>query len=160
MLTDYFILRRGNILLSDLFTLSPSGRYHYFHGFNLRAYAAFIVGFLLPLPGFIATFGHGIGAAAEDMFALGWVLSFLMGGISYWLICLVWKVPGKREEGELRFEEKVNEAEELIQLGLGLRNSSEEDRESQKGENREEVETRDKILRTKEGNKGVEKPMV
>ena len=89
MLVDYFLIRRGNITMSDLYTRSPYGRYYYFHGFNLRAFVAFVVGFLLPLPGFVGSFGHELGPAASKMYALGWVLSFVMGAVSYYIICLV-----------------------------------------------------------------------
>jgi nucleobase:cation symporter-1, NCS1 family len=84
MLVDYFILRRGNLYMPALFTRSPEGRYYYFHGVNVRAYAAFVVGFLLPLPGFIGSFGTTpVAGAASDMFSLGWELSFLLGGLAY-----------------------------------------------------------------------------
>ncbi|GAD98421.1 krueppel c2h2-type zinc finger protein, putative [Paecilomyces variotii No. 5] len=88
MIVDYFVIRRGNLHLGDMFSQSPLGRYFYMKGVNIVGVAAFIIGFLLPLPGFIASFGTGakVNAAATDMFDLGWILSFLMGGLSYWVI--------------------------------------------------------------------------
>lgn len=115
MLVDYFLVRRGNMNLPDLFRKSPSGRYYFTKGFNIRALAAFIAGFLLPLPGFVASFGYDISTAATNMFSLGWALSFAVGGVSYWVICLVFKVPG--DDGECGFEEKVDEAEGMILRG-------------------------------------------
>ncbi|KAK5944842.1 hypothetical protein PMZ80_002043 [Knufia obscura] len=112
MLIDYFVVRRGNLSMGDMFTASPSGRYHYFHGFNLRAFAAFVVGFLLPLPGFVGSFGHKIGLAATHMYSLGWVLSFLMGGLTYWAVCLVSKVPG--DDGQHGFEALASQAEMVV----------------------------------------------
>ncbi|KAK5086723.1 hypothetical protein LTS08_007137 [Lithohypha guttulata] len=112
MLVDYFIIRHGNLSMSNIFTAAPHARYHYFHGFNLRAFGAFVVGFLLPLPGFAASFGHTIGSAATHMYSLGWVLSFLMGGLSYWLFCVVFKVPG--DDGRHSFEALVVEANETV----------------------------------------------
>jgi len=116
MLIDYFVLRRGNLNLIDLFTLSSEGRYYFFHGFNLRAFAAFVIGFLLPLPGFAASFGHDINIAATHMYSLGWVLSFLMGCLSYYVICLVCKLPG--DDGNHTFESHVESAEQIILEGL------------------------------------------
>lgn len=108
MIVDYFLVRRGNLDLGDLFSQASSGRYYYTKGVNLRGIAAFVIGFLLPLPGFIASFGTGasahVSAAATDMFDLGWVLSFLMGGLSYWVIC---RFSMAREGSTLQFEEQV-----------------------------------------------------
>lgn len=90
MVADYFLIRRGNLDLSDMFSQSSSGRYYYTKGVNLRGIAAFMIGFLLPLPGFIGSFGtNAVSTAATDLFYLGWVLSFVMGGMSYWVICLL-----------------------------------------------------------------------
>ncbi|KAK5329548.1 hypothetical protein LTR93_001135 [Exophiala xenobiotica] len=116
MLVDYFFIRRGNLNLPELFTLSPHGRYYFFHGFNVRAFAAFVIGFLLPLPGFAASFGHDIGVAATHMYALGWVLSFLMGCLSYYVICSVWKIPG--DDHSYGFESQVETAKQIIVEGL------------------------------------------
>ena len=105
MIIDYFIIRNGNMDLIDMYTISSTGRYFYFKGFNIRAYAAFVIGFLLPLPGFVASFGYTISKAASDMYSLGWILSFIMGSLSYLLICLVWKVPG--DDADAAFESKI-----------------------------------------------------
>ncbi|CAI6101100.1 unnamed protein product, partial [Clonostachys chloroleuca] len=95
MLVDYFVSRKGNLSISDLFTTSPSGIYYYFHGLNLRAFAAFIIGFILPLPGFIGTFGTvTVSTAASNIYSLGWELSFVIGGVAYFVLGLVWPVPG------------------------------------------------------------------
>lgn len=118
MLVDYFLLRRGNLSLTDLFTLSSEGRYYFCHGFNLRAFAAFVIGFLLPLPGFAASFGREINIAATHMYSLGWVLSFLMGCLSYYIICLVFKLPG--DDGTHAFESQVQSAQQIIVDGFDI----------------------------------------
>ncbi|VUC29961.1 unnamed protein product [Clonostachys rosea] len=95
MIVDYFVSRKGNLSIPDLFTTSSSGIYYYFHGVNLRAFTAFIIGFILPLPGFIGTFGTvTVSTAASNMYSLGWELSFVIGGVAYFVLGLVWPVPG------------------------------------------------------------------
>lgn len=116
MIVDYFWGRKGNLNIPDLFTSASPGRYHYFHGFNLRAFAAFVIGFLLPLPGFAASFGHKIDSAAVHMYSLGWVLSFIMGGLSYFIFSLIWPLPAN--DRALRFEAAVAEATEVIIDGV------------------------------------------
>lgn len=73
----------------------------------MRAFAAFVVGILLPLPGFVGSFGRDVGAAATRMFDLGWVLSFVVGGIAYLVIFAAWNVPGHDEDRHLAFETKA-----------------------------------------------------
>jgi NCS1 family nucleobase:cation symporter-1 len=118
MIIDYFVIRKGNMSIEDIYSLSSNGRYFYFGGVNLRAFAAFIIGFLLPLSGFVASFGYKIGLAASHMYALGWVLSFVMGCLSYWVICLVFKVPG--DDGRYPWEGKVEESQLAIVDGVHL----------------------------------------
>ena len=117
MIVDYFMIRRGNISMADLYTFSSSARYYFFHGINVRAFAAFVIGFLLPLPGFIGSFGVSVDEAASHMYALGWVLSFVIGGLAYWIACLIFKMPGTGVEKSLAFEQLVAEAEQLVYDG-------------------------------------------
>ena len=42
IVTDYYFVKRRNVLVADLFSASPSGRYWYFRGMNLRALAALV----------------------------------------------------------------------------------------------------------------------
>lgn len=109
-------MRRGNLHRADLFARSPAARYHYTHGVNLRAVVAFVVGFALPLPGFVASFGHDISAAATHMYELGWVLSFLVGGLAYYVACAVFRVPG--DDGADSFEARVAEERDAVLEGL------------------------------------------
>ncbi|OKL63541.1 hypothetical protein UA08_02038 [Talaromyces atroroseus] len=70
MTVDYFLLRRGNLHISAMFTTSRLGEYYYNFGVNWTGIAAFIAGFLLPLPGFISSFGtvSFSSTAATDIF--------------------------------------------------------------------------------------------
>jgi hypothetical protein len=94
MLVDYFVLRRGNLDLPALFTPSLTGKYYYFYGVNPRAAAAFICGFALPLAGFVSSFDStgtaAVGQVATRMFDIGWILSFVMGGSSYYVLGKIW----------------------------------------------------------------------
>jgi NCS1 family nucleobase:cation symporter-1 len=121
VIVDYFFLRRGNLSLRDLFSQSSSGKYYYTKGVHLSGLVAFVVGFLLPLPGFIASFGTGadVSAAATEMFNLGWILSFMMGGLSYWIICTLLGVA--RHTKGLAFEEQVPHGDQdLIVDGMEI----------------------------------------
>lgn len=109
MLVDYFFIRRGNLDIAAMYSTSPDSKYYFFSGFNIRAIVAFIIGFVVPLPGFIGSFGTvKVSVPATRLFYLGWLLSFLFGGLSYWAMCLVWKVPGQ-EDCQRPYEDMVDE---------------------------------------------------
>lgn len=53
MVTDYFVLRKQKIELSQLYTLDKDGSYFYTYGFNLRAIVVWIVCFIPAVPGMV-----------------------------------------------------------------------------------------------------------
>lgn len=108
MIVDYFLIRRGNLHIRDMYTTSPDGRYHYFYGVNICSIIAFIVGFALPMPGFIGIFGTTtVSDEATHMFYLGWVLSFAAGAVSYWVTRTLTARSELREYRYLKFEQLV-----------------------------------------------------
>lgn len=54
---DYYFISRGNIVISDLYTSDPAGRYWYTGGWNWRAYASYCVGLALAFPGLVGSLG-------------------------------------------------------------------------------------------------------
>ncbi|WVR07850.1 hypothetical protein IAU60_004893 [Kwoniella sp. DSM 27419] len=110
MLVDYFIVRRGNLDIRAMYDGSRDSKYFFTAGVNWRSVVAFIVGFVVPLPGFIGSFGTvTVSTAAVRLFNLGWELSFLCGGVTYWILCLVFKVPGQ-EDCQRPFGEMVDDS--------------------------------------------------
>lgn len=105
MVVDYFLIRRGNMSIPEMYNLASSGRYYYWRGFNVRAFVAFVAGFALPMPGFIHSFSTLTGNAVDRMYWLGWILSLLVGALTYYLACLIWKVPGGEKHSS--FESQV-----------------------------------------------------
>ncbi|OCF39735.1 hypothetical protein I317_06459 [Kwoniella heveanensis CBS 569] len=98
MLVDYFFVRRGNFDLRAMYDGSSSSKYYYTWGVNWRSIIAFVAGFVVPLPGFVGSFGTvTVSTAAARIFNLGWEMSFLFGGLVYWVLCLVFKVPGQED---------------------------------------------------------------
>lgn len=60
MMCDYFVLRRQNIELSNLYSPSKEGAYWYTYGVNWRAVVTWIVCFTPAMPGMIATLATGV----------------------------------------------------------------------------------------------------
>ncbi|EHA53309.1 thiamine transporter [Pyricularia oryzae 70-15] len=60
MVTDYFLLRKQKIELSQLYTLDKDGSYFFTHGFNLRAILVWILCFVPAVPGMVGRLNPNI----------------------------------------------------------------------------------------------------
>ncbi|KAK0224294.1 allantoin permease [Armillaria fumosa] len=110
MIIDYFLVRKGNLQLAGLFTGTRDGPYYYTRGINWRAIVAFIAGIAVPFPGFVQSFGSVvIGKVAGDMFDFGWLASFGIGAMMYWILCRVF--PVENVDRRLDFEAELEKIE-------------------------------------------------
>ncbi|PYP94743.1 MAG: nitrate reductase [Gemmatimonadetes bacterium] len=82
MIADYFVVRRGELVVTDLYT--RRGTYEYARGFNWIAIAALIIGVAPSLPGFVAALR---GAPASGLFGTiynwAWFVGFLLAALLY-----------------------------------------------------------------------------
>lgn len=66
MLHSYYITRRGNVSVPDMYRFDGIYRYSPKFGTNWRAVVALVVGFLPPLPGFANSIDQGkLGVSLE-----------------------------------------------------------------------------------------------
>lgn len=79
LLADFYLIKRGQVFVDDLFTVSPSGRYWYKNGFNPKAIAA-----LLPsvMVGLVISFIPALHEVANFSWFIG---VFLGAGCYCWL---------------------------------------------------------------------------
>ncbi|PIL23651.1 transporter [Ganoderma sinense ZZ0214-1] len=87
MITDYWIVHKGNIYIDDAYTSEPGSRYMYFHGINLNAAFAYISGMMIPFVGFLGTFGLPVPLAASRCDEIGWYVSAMVAGVVYVVLC-------------------------------------------------------------------------
>ncbi|KAK4419283.1 Purine-uracil permease NCS1 [Sesamum alatum] len=88
ILSDYYLIQRADLSVKDLYTLSPTGAYYYFGGYNLAAIGALILGILPVIPGFLRKVG--ILSSVPDAFTViynnAWFVSFFSAGIIHWIL--------------------------------------------------------------------------
>lgn len=112
MMSDYYVVRRGNYFIEDLYSSDPKGRYYYYKGFNWRAYAAYVVGVGIQFPGFLGTLGVKSLATplgpAQQLYTLGYLLAFSTAFVVYTVLCLVWPDEAMKEAKGMPFEEMVS----------------------------------------------------
>jgi NCS1 family nucleobase:cation symporter-1 len=105
-ITDYFVVRKGNLWVEDLFVAKKGTAYWYQGGTNWRCIVAFVITVVILIPGFAAQFGHNVGIAWEHIYSLGWVLGCTISSVVYWCLCQLGDFCTK--ERMMRFEESYD----------------------------------------------------
>ncbi|OCF39390.1 hypothetical protein I317_06818 [Kwoniella heveanensis CBS 569] len=100
LLADYYVIRRGNIHVPSLYAANgdkPNPDSIYMprpKGYELKAFAAWVIGIapLVPGLGYSYTKDTSAGAvAAKHMYSSGFIIAFFLGGVSYLVMCLFQK---------------------------------------------------------------------
>ena len=99
LIADYWILRRQQLDVSDLFR--EQGRYTYRNGINMRAIAALVVAILPVVPGFIRAISVPGGRVAapnfvDHLYSYAWFVTF---ALSFTLYLLFMRGDGGRSDG-------------------------------------------------------------
>jgi NCS1 family nucleobase:cation symporter-1 len=108
MIVDYWVVRKGNFHVPSLYVSAPESPYSYYKGWNLRMLAAWVAGVAFTVHGVAGSLDpKSVSVASKNMYKLGFLLSFCMGGIVYYGLCLIWPVQilPLGAEKELAFEE-------------------------------------------------------
>lgn len=79
MIADYWIVRRRELSLKDLF--SANGAYRYTGGWNMRALVATAIGLFVAWGGYVIP-------ALDGLTDYGWFAGFFAAGIAYWVMTL------------------------------------------------------------------------
>ncbi|KAK1959940.1 NCS1 nucleoside transporter [Colletotrichum sublineola] len=93
MMTDYFIIRRQKIEVSQLYTGSKDGAYWYSYGFNWRAFVAWVVCFVPAMPGMIAAVNPSvkINDGLYKYYLGNYIFGFLEAGVLYAILTFAFK---------------------------------------------------------------------
>lgn len=106
---DYWVMRKGNFHVPSLYVTTPSAPYTYYKGWNLRMVVAWLSGVAFTVHGVAGLLApNSVGIVSKDMYKMGFILSSLMGGLVYYILCLIWPcqiLPGDMDkEGKPTFE--------------------------------------------------------
>jgi NCS1 family nucleobase:cation symporter-1 len=86
LLVDYFILRKQQLDVDGLYQLESP--YYYTGGINLKAVAAFVIGVLPNIPGFLNRVGalSQIHPLFETIYSFAWFVGLPLAGLTYYLL--------------------------------------------------------------------------
>lgn len=91
MVIDYWLVRKGNLHVPSLYDKKPDHPYTYYKGWNLRALAAWVAGVAFTVHGIAGNLNPtAVNQASKNMYRLGFILSFLMGSLVYYISSLIW----------------------------------------------------------------------
>lgn len=124
IITDFWICRDRKIAVRSLY--EPRGIHYYTFGFNPRAIVAFVFAIIPNMPGLAAACGAtGVPKGAIFLYSLSWLVSTVVGGVTYWICWKIWpcEVDDAREqlyveglpdtEGSVRSEKDVQAKEQM-----------------------------------------------
>lgn len=78
VLSDYYVLKRGNIHVPSLFTKDPSGAYYFYKGSNIWGFFAWALGSVLGIPGLYSAYHPGqLNKVADEIYLCGWLYTFI-----------------------------------------------------------------------------------
>lgn len=101
MICDYWIIRKGNVHTPSIYNSAPGSIYMYWKGWNLRAIVAWIAGVALTIHGIAGNLKpKSVSQASKNIYKMGFILSGLMGFLTYWALCTIWPVPMLPKEHE------------------------------------------------------------
>jgi len=93
MITDYFLLRRTNLDVTELY--NPRGIYRYGSGVNYRAIVALAAGIVVALIGLLVP-------PLRWLYDYAWFVGFLVAAVTYWISMR--SAPGKTASSALRVD--------------------------------------------------------
>ncbi|WNV89472.1 NCS1 family nucleobase:cation symporter-1 [Umezawaea sp. Da 62-37] len=76
LIADYYLIRRQRVVVDDLFTMSPAGKYWYRNGFNPPAIIATVIGAAVAMIPVLWATGPGMKSAAQYTWFIGMALGF------------------------------------------------------------------------------------
>lgn len=94
ILTDYYVVRKGNLQIKDLYSARKRSLYYYSYGFSWRGFTAYISGILVNIVGFAGAVGRTVPIGAQYIYNVNYFAGFVVSSIIYYLLCRVFPVPG------------------------------------------------------------------
>jgi nucleobase:cation symporter-1, NCS1 family len=97
IVADYYLVRKGYLRTSDLYSARSDGAYYYTLGFHWRGYVAYVAGILVNIVGFAGAVGMDVPAVATYVYNFNFFCGFIVASVVYSGLCGAFPVPGTSE---------------------------------------------------------------
>ncbi|KAH6673948.1 permease for cytosine/purines, uracil, thiamine, allantoin-domain-containing protein [Plectosphaerella plurivora] len=99
MISDYYLVRKGYLIIEDLFSAKKDGAYYFTFGFHWRAYAAYIAGILINVVGFADAVGaKNVPMGAIYIYRVNFFSGFIVASSTYYLLCRFFPIPATSDK--------------------------------------------------------------
>lgn len=103
MLCDYYIIRKGYLVLEHLYSAAKDAPYYYSFGVSWRAYAAYIAGILINIVGFVGAVhdvdgGAPVPVGARYIYNVNFFAGIIVSAGVYYILCLVFPIPATSDK--------------------------------------------------------------
>lgn len=122
--SDYYIVRRGYLSMSDLYSFDKASVYMGTYGFSWRGFAAYIAGILINVVGFAGAVGADVPIGATYVYNLSYFTGFIVAMIVYYVLCKIWPPRLTKDEWS---ELSVEEVEEALGFSTGYEGQNPDD---------------------------------
>ncbi|KAL4786362.1 permease for cytosine/purines, uracil, thiamine, allantoin-domain-containing protein [Aspergillus varians] len=86
MLCDYYIVRKGYLVVRDLYRGEKDSVYRFHYGFSWQAYAAYLSGILINIVGFAGEVGRDVPVGAQYIYNVNYLSGFIVSAVMYYII--------------------------------------------------------------------------
>ncbi|KAM5362045.1 hypothetical protein ACJA88_014198 [Fusarium oxysporum] len=86
LICDYYLLRRGLFDIPMLYSGHKDSTYHFFHGFNLRAFAVYLIAVAANFYGFLYQMGVSAPLGIQRFYYVAYPVGLFLAFGSFWLI--------------------------------------------------------------------------
>jgi NCS1 family nucleobase:cation symporter-1 len=100
MVCDYYWVRKGFLDIKDLYSGKSTGSYYFWHGFNWRGYAAYILGIAVNIVGFAGAVGATVPIGATYIYNVNYFAGFIVAAVSYKLFSHFFPIPALSPTGK------------------------------------------------------------
>jgi len=87
IICDYYIVRKGYLQITELYSAKTTSPYYFWFGFHWRGYAAYIAGILINIVGFVGAIGRPVPVGAQYIYNLNFFCGFIVAAGTYYLLC-------------------------------------------------------------------------
>lgn len=122
--SDYYIVRRGYLSMSGLYSFDKASVYMGTYGFSWRGFAAYIAGILINVIGFAGAVGADVPIGATYVYNLSYFTGFIVAMLVYYVLCKIWPPRLTKDEWS---ELSVEEVEEALGFSTGYEGQNPDD---------------------------------
>ncbi|GES65015.1 NCS1 nucleoside transporter [Aspergillus terreus] len=119
LICDYYLIRRGQLRIPDLYTMNPEGQYHFLRGWNLRAFAVYLIAVAPNFYGFLNKMGVQAPLSIQRYYYVAYPTGLLIAFSCYSAICYF--LPPEGMERSNGWKEPEDYIDEFDRAGEGLR---------------------------------------